>query len=531
MQNNFNPNSSFIFNKSKKSFDDFLRDVWTFSKNLKSQDLDIFTTNSYLFMVAFFGSLLNKSKPYLLSYNLAGKDRDFFDDEAIKNLLIDASDFKKEKMKLDLDSSFFIQTSGSSGDSKNIEKSLNQMIIESTFLSNHFNIKSETTILSSISHQHLFGLSFKIFVALKSGATINCDTLNYPELILASLQNLDSKNIILLSSPILLDCLSKKDNISEFNTITTIFSAGSKLNESTRVILNKLIKSQIIEIYGSSESGVIASNIKDEFVAFPNVKIRSDSNSCLIISSPWQRYKDKDECCLNDCVEIQGNRLKIIGRFDRMIKLHDKRVNLDYLENIIKKSPMIEDIAISQDSNYKRLSAIVVLSKDGKILFRNKGKKAIVKHIYTLLTKEYSTKLRYFYIRSKLPKNDNGKLSKKSFLDSINEKIKPQFKLIKKDCDVLTLSAYIDEGSFYFNGHFLDYPLVPGFIQLGFVLDSIKEHLGYENIKQIETIKFMNFLCPCDEAILEIKNIENKIYFKIFANNKECANGRLKVDI
>ena len=65
------------------------------------------------------------------------------------------------------------------------------------------------------------------------------------------------------------------------------------------------------------------------------------------------------------------------------------------------------------------------------------------------------------------------------------------------------------------------------------MLDSIKEHLGlgYESIKQIETIKFMIFLRPCDEASLEIKIVENKIYFKIFANNKECANGRLKINI
>lgn len=533
MLNNFNPNSSFIFNGSKKSFDNFLKDIYSFSKHLKSQYIEIFTNNSYLFMVAFFGAILNKSKPYLLSYNLPSKDRAFFDDESISSLLSDCSDFDSTLMKLDLDSVFFIQTSGSSGNHKNIEKSINQMIKEATFLSNHFNIKSNTTILSSISHQHLFGLTFKIFVALKSGVNIDCQTLNYPELLSANIANLDSKNhkIILLSSPVLLDSLSKKNNIDEFNKITTIFTAGSKLNESTRAILNKLIKSQIIEIYGSSETGVIASNIDGAFRVFPDVKISHDDKSRLIVRSPWQDCEGG--FLSNDCVEIEGGRLKIIGRYDRIIKLHDKRLNLDELENIIKKSPIIEDVAISQDDRYKRLAAILVLNKDGKNLFRNKGKKEIIKQINTLVTKEYNSKLRYFYIRSKLPKNTNGKLPKNAVLDSINAKIKPQFKLVSKDANSLKLNAYIDEGSFYFNGHFLDYPLVPGFIQLGFVFNAIKEHLGleYENIKHIETIKFMNFLRPCDEASLEIKTTENKLYFKIFANDKECSNGRLKINI
>ena len=534
MLDHFNSNSSFIFNESKKSFDDLLKDIYCFSKHLKSQDIDIFTTNSYLFMVAFFGAILNKSRPYLLSYNLPNNDRVFFDDDAISAVLSsNCGTFDINFMKLDLDSVFFIQTSGSSGDSKNIEKTINQMILESAFLTNHFDIKSDSIIISSISHQYLFGLTFKIFVALKSGANIHCQELNYPELVSASISNLKNHKIIFLSSPVLLDCLSKKNNIDEFNNIATIFTAGSKLDKHTRENLNKLIKSQIIEIYGSSETGVFASNIDGNFVAFPSVKISIDDKSRLIVSSPWQKIGDKSEFLSNDCVEIKGDRLKILGRFDRIIKLHDKRVSLDFLENTIKKSSIIEDIAISQDNRYKRLAAILVLNKEGKKLFRNKGKKEIVKQIKTLITKEFNSKLRYFYIRSKLPKNTNGKLPKSAFLDSINARIKPEFKLISKDLDSIKLSAYIDEGSFYFEGHFLDFPLVPGFIQLGFVLDSIKKHLGfgYENIQQIEAIKFMNFLRPCDEAILEIKTIENKISFKIFANNKECANGRLRIHI
>ena len=156
---------------------------------------------------------------------------------------------------------------------------------------------------------------------------------------------------------------------------------------------------------------------------------------------------------------------------------------------------------------------------------------AIVDEISSIVKNKYGNKLRYFYIRSSLPINNQGKIPKSDFLASINEQIKPKFNLISKESDSLKASAYIDEGCFYFNGHFLNFPLVPGFVQLGFVFDVIKEHLQIhsESITQVESIKFTNFLRPCDMANLEIKIAPNNLYFTLFANDKECANGRLKI--
>ena len=530
MRDIFNVNTAFISKNGFKNFDEFLVDISKFANIDKDSQIEIFTQDSYLFLVAFFGALLSKSTPYLLPHNLPSNSRKFFNDENITNIINSSNKSNNIDIKLDLNSVFYIQTSGSSGERKNIKKTINQMVIEGEFLHKYFNLNSSHIVLSSVSHQHLFGLTFKIFTSLISGSKIHVETLNYPELLKEKLSNYNqNSNILLISSPAILESISKQNSIDEFDKIQMIFSAGSKLHLDIQNNLTNRLKTKIVEIYGSSETGVIAYNLDGDFTIFPGVNTKTDNESRLIISSPWQN-------CVggflsNDCVQINGNSLKIIGRYDRIIKLHDRRISLDGIENLIKQSPFINNVAISQDESHKRLAAILVLSYEGKKLYKTKGKNGIVDQIKLLIKDEYGNKLRYFYIRSSLPINQQGKISKNDFLNSINSKIEPEFKLIQKEPNIIKLTAYIDEGSFYFNGHFLNFPLVPGFIQLGFVFNSAIKYLGlkYENLSDIETIKFINFLRPCDIATLNIQILDNKLYFTLYANDKECANGRLKI--
>lgn len=528
MRDIFNSNLTILFQNSSKNFEDLLADISKFAAQNNHDEIEIFTQDSYLFLIAFFGSILSNSKPYLLSYNIPSGSRAFYDDEAVLKTL--SSSTKSTNTKLNPLSTFYIQTSGSTAESKNIEKSIDQMIKEGQFLSSFFKFNSDHIFISSVSHQHLFGLTFNIFTALISGSKISAQVLRYPEILVKELDNYNKDDkIILISSPVLLDSLSKQKNIAEFDKIKSIFTAGSKLSKDIKTSIESRLNLDITEIYGSSETGVIAQSKGDDFTPFPSVQISSDEESRLIVKSPWQN--SKDGFISNDCVQIDGDNLKILGRYDRIIKLHDRRVSLDEIENLIKQSPFINKVSIAQDERYKRLAAILVLSDEGKKLYKTKGKKGVVANINELISHKYNNKLRYFYIRSSLSINAQGKIPKKDFLASIEENIEPKFNLISKESNLIKLSAYIDEGCFYFNGHFLNFPLVPGFIQLGFVFNAAKEHLGleYSKINQIESIKFMSFLRPCDMANLEIKIINNKLYFTLFANDKECANGRLNI--
>ena len=407
------------------------------------------------------------------------------------------------------------------------------MVEEARFLQKEFGITHSHCFFSSASHQHLYGLTFKIFLPLISGSEVFCHNLNYPELIL---EYLDSTNpatpLIFLSSPVLLETIMRHKNIHKFSNIQKIFTAGSKLDDEIfrqlREIWNQV---QLIEIYGSTETGVIARNLGEGFKIFSAVETSCDKDIRLVVKSPWQQGNNAEGFLTSDCVEIAGSDLKILGRYDRIVKLHDRRVSLDGIEKLLNRHSFVKKALIRQDERYNRLSALIVLNLEGEECFKKFGKKGIVSALTECLKEEFPNKVRYFYICETLPYDAQGKISKMDFLNCISHHKEPEFTLLSKENYTLKAKAYIPLDCFYFNGHFLNFPLVPGFVELSFVYRLLKEHWGihYVEVKEVESIKFTHFVRPKDELLIEINKNNDKIYFKFFANHQQCANGRLRL--
>ena len=136
---------------------------------------------------------------------------------------------------------------------------------------------------------------------------------------------------------------------------------------------------------------------------------------------------------------------------------------------------------------------------------------------------EFGAILRYFKIASKLPFNEQGKLSKKDFLSALQRYEVPVFGQSAEN----EFRAKVRASDFYFDGHFARFPLVPAFMQLRFVLICAKA-LGYEldGMQKIENLKFKNFIRPGDEISIKITEASGKLRFEI-SNDKVCASGRI----
>ena len=176
------------------------------------------------------------------------------------------------------DQKFYIKTSGSTGEAKNIEKSLRDMVLEAEFLVERFGLCASDRFLSGVSHQNMFGLTFSIFVPLLCGSRTQKGGLNYPEIILAA----DLAGAVLISSPTVLGALCEHADAANIAPLSTIFSAGAPLSPAIRDNLRALSGARIVDIYGSSETGVIACNEGAGLKKFApvSVQIRTDIDSC-----------------------------------------------------------------------------------------------------------------------------------------------------------------------------------------------------------------------------------------------------------
>ena len=518
------------------------------------------------------------------------------------------------------DQKFYIKTSGSTGEAKNIEKSLRDMVLEAEFLVERFGLCASDRFLSGVSHQNMFGLTFSIFVPLLCGSRTQKGGLNYPEIILAA----DLAGAVLISSPTVLGALCEHADAANIAPLSTIFSAGAPLSSAIRDRLAALSNARIVDIYGSSETGVIACNEGAGLKKFApvSVQIRTDidssaakrnwalpatadpaASSCgensaakpktrcadgqntdgqdanrsgkqaskfnadvsdktatdtenssapiiatkhddkftqesalcdkfgakqpadnfsqtgeFTISSPWcERFESRD------FGYVRADEITLLGRGDRTVKINENRVSLDLLEAKLRSHEFIGECRIDLHPQRDRAVALIKLSERGEQAFRAGGKKGVTDELKAFLKPEFGAILRYFKIASKLPFNEQGKLSKKDFLSALQRYEVPVFEQSAEN----EFRAKVRASDFYFDGHFARFPLVPAFMQLHFILICAKA-LGYEldGTQKIENLKFKNFIRPGDEILIKITEASGKLRFEI-SNDKVCASGRI----
>lgn len=496
-------NDKLYFILEKKELKDVLLLMPSFAiwlKQSKIEEISINLNNIFEFFIAFFATSSLNIKCHINS--------DFgyiLDDESFKKIKLKKTD---EKIVINKNFNFFVRTSGSTAKSKSIQKSIKQMFSEAKALNSFLNLK-DLNFYSSVSHLHLFGLTFKVFLPLVSGGKVYSAVLNYPE----SLYDIDFKNSIYITSPTILNVISKHDDLSNLSELKLMITAGSKLKEKVRSELLDKFKVDIMEIYGSSESGVVARNFGDGFELFDDVSVSITKENQLLISSPWC-----DEFLSSDTGMVDGKKLTLFGRADRIVKLNDYRFHLDEAEEWLESHKFIKDTKCALLDDETRVSTLIVLSDLGKCEFLKGGKKAITTELKSFCKDKFKTNLRHFKIVEEIKYNQNGKFSKNDFVNSFCNYKKPLLKRVdeKNSNGEYKFELYMSEELFFYEGHFNNYPITPGFIELGLIYDALNE-LGFniDDIISIKNIKFTALLRPFERITLTLKQEKNRVECKI----------------
>lgn len=527
--------NDFCFLPKMQSKEQFKADIICLYDYFKQQDkkcVNIYLEDTYDFLIVFFAALLANFQVTVLQ-RVPENLEDCFNEAQLETIL-------KQYVKnlpanhtfpsLAPNTRFYLQTSGSTGNSKSIEKTLQSMIHEAKFLIDEFSISADNSFYSSVLHQHLFGLTFKVFIPLLSGAKIFTQRLHFPEdLFSVTLY----KNPIFLASPAVLEIISQNPQVAKIGNFMTIFTAGSALSPSIREKLEKFTKSPIVDIYGSTETGVIARSVSpNELLRFKPVSLNLSNHETLITQSPWC-----ENFISNDCVIIEGDNLKLLGRQDRIFKVNDMRFSLDELEAFLKTCPYIQDCycAILQDLKHK-IATLIVLSDKGKQFFKKFGKQGIVQSVREhLKTKfnQYGSRVKSFKIIHALPYNSQGKITQKDFLKAWEGLITPRFIKQSMNDNEAIWTTTIYEDCFYFEGHFADFPILPGFVTLEFVVKLAKESFGLDlaYATYLKNIKFTSFIRPLDTLVFYVQRLENRVNFKVFiGEDKLASSGYFLVD-
>lgn len=97
-----------------------------------------------------------------------------------------------------------------------------------------------------------------------------------------------------------------------------------------------------------------------------------------------------------------------------------------------------------------------------------------------------------------------------------------------------TLFLKIPENLAYFQGHFKDIPIVPGLVQMHWVLQYTNEFLGFNaKIKKGVQIKFMSPMKPLDTLFLHLEWVPEKsqIIYNYQCDKTKYSFGKLTYEI
>ncbi|MFA0113644.1 AMP-binding protein [Vibrio sp. 10N.261.46.E11] len=402
LSQNRSPDSIVCFDDNSEiswqTFNDDLSQLVQLLSSSPFQRVAICTQDSYLFSVAFLACAVSNKhiilpgnyQPFALAELSEHFDSLLVDDSIgavevcevsnVQTLLDSNTEEQKpltdELTTIDLATiQLTLFTSGSSGTPKAIHKTLEHLDIEIAQLDKNWGaLLKDNQVHSTVSHQHIYGLLFRILWPLCSGVPFSRNNLEYPEQILSHV----NQNCVLISSPALLKRLKHE---SKSTHLAGVFSSGGPLPTESAHQSRDLFGHLPTEVFGSTETGGIAfrqqESAQTPWQLFDCIEASLNSESCIKLLSPYidknNWYQTADECEM-----VSNNQFILKGRTDRVIKIEEKRVSLVEVEKRLEQLPWISECVVIPFEEPERLilASVLVLSDEGQaaLLTMSKGK-------------------------------------------------------------------------------------------------------------------------------------------------------------
>ncbi|USX28505.1 AMP-binding protein [Oxalobacteraceae bacterium OTU3CINTB1] len=457
-----------------------------------------------------------------------------------------------------LDASFpalVVFTSGSTGAAQAIPKKLTQMANEVETLDLLFGAAAgDAAILATVSHQHIYGLLFKVLWPLTSGRAIHALSIAFPEALAPALA---AGPCVLIASPAHLKRLPDHlDWRGAKEMVRGVVSSGGPLAPETAFATGSLLGEVPVEVYGSSETGGVAWRQRsigadDSWLPFPTVAWRLGEDDGLEVRSPhlpddaWLALADRAERATRDGEQ----RFLLRGRSDRIVKIEEKRISLSAMETTITGTGLAAEARVilcdPAAGERQRVAAFVVPTAAGRALLDAGGKTALNARLRSALTAtvELVALPRRWRYLDQMPVNAQGKTTMAALLVLLdkddggagaagdgNRPRLPQVRELERTSDRVLLEVTAPSNLYYFDGHFDVAPILPGVVQVDWAIHFGRQYFTLPAIfKGINALKFQQVIQPAQPVRLELlyDAVKGNLQFRYASDAGQHSSGRV----
>jgi acyl-CoA synthetase (AMP-forming)/AMP-acid ligase II len=421
-------------------------------------------------------------------------------------------------------------TSGSSGDPLPCPKRLADLENELRGLEQAFGSALDGAwIAGTVSHQHIYGLLFRVLWPLCAGRPSVPGILRYPEEIAALAA--EAPRLALVSSPAFLKRLPEAPLRPG---LAWVSSSGGPLSFDAAQACARVLGCAPIEVYGSSETGGVAWRERrleqQAWAPFVGVQARVDAESGLLELRSDRVSGGQDWLRTADRAQMDGAGFLLLGRADRVAKVEEKRVSLSALERALEAlAPVQEARLVVVPGRRDELGAVLVL-RDGS---RPEGaaKAALLKQLKAGLSMGFEAVVlpRRWRVVAQLPQDAQGKSTQAALAALFDAPRAPQ--VLSEEAlpgGGLRLRLRLDPALHWFEGHFPEAAVLPGVVQLHWAVEQGRQRLGLKGaFSGLKQLKFSRPLLPGDEPLLEIQAEPGGLRFSYDTQRGRHCSGRV----
>ncbi|RBQ28031.1 AMP-binding protein [Aliarcobacter vitoriensis] len=322
-------------------------------------------------------SILFDNTNKALSQELQNLNIKEFDEKEYKSNIFDTKDF-----------SFLYFTSGSTGFPTAALKTRENIFLEIDDLTTILEKYTIKRVIVTVPFIHIYGSLFGLFYPLKH----NIDIILKEHFLPNDLLNLIDENSLVVTTPLYIKALNQLSTKKDLQNSIFISSTAPLPSTDAKEFKDKF-NSNIIQIFGSTETGGIAYKYNDEELwnALNSVKLSTDVDSRLKVSSPYvsniiyekELKKTNQEVQTFDFVEIFDDKFKLIGRSSQILKIAGKRYSTIQIENILEKIEGINKALVLVNNSDSLRGEILDITLETKKIF-------LIKDVQNILKKELS---------------------------------------------------------------------------------------------------------------------------------------------
>ena len=397
------------------------------------------------------------------------------------------------------------------------------------------------TLVATVPAQHSYGLESSVLLALLGGAAFECGRPFYPADIAAALAAVPAPRA-LVTTPFHLKTLL----LAELPLPPTelVLSATALLSPQLAARAEAAMGGQLIEIYGATECGQVASRrttAGDVWKTLGELRIGAEAaapgkvpRTCSVSGGHVQQAT-----VLADQLELLDERhFRLLGRADDLIHVAGKRSSLAHLNYHLNRVEGVDDGAfwLPDDVTEGVVRPVALVVAPGL------GATQIISALRLRLEPAFVPR-RVVFVDA-LPRQATGKLTATDLrqfalltLAAAGPQAAPASAIDPADGRFPGAIGAAD-GSFHiaadhpvFAGHFPGRPIVPGALLLSLVMVAVQAHPGLHAWlgapPRIDNAKFLAAVTPGSDLRIELRTESGGVVFEIHAGSTLAARGRL----